>query len=383
VLNRVCIYHNILWSKYKGVVFSEVHSSSNRTGINVSFIQVAETQAQRVAIGKIDLSYHRYPYRLLFPGSYESVPTWRRIFALSKDLIRNPCDLVVLPGYEHVEYWAMLFLCILLGRKRAVFCDSTKYDRPKYLWKDIAKGLFFRRCHGFFCYGSRSKEYVLSYGVEEKRIKMRCQAAALPHAYDPENVLDEYRANPFKDSTSAKFLYVGRLSIEKGLDDLLEAFSQIHGRSSEATLDLVGAGPLQEKLSARVKSLGLEQSVKFLGPKNVHEIAQLFMASAALVLPSHSEPWGLVVNESLSYGCPVVVSNVCGCVPELVLDGVTGYSYPVRDVSALAQAMLNASRLSTDRLAVARKCLDVIKDFSPDNAASQILDGCIRIMGGK
>jgi glycosyltransferase involved in cell wall biosynthesis len=302
--------------------------------------------------------------------------------ALSKDLIRNPCDLVVLPGYEHIEYWVMLSVCILLGRKRAVFCDSTKYDRPKYLLKEIAKGLFFRRCHGFFCYGSRSKEYVLSYGVEEKRIRIRCQAAALPQAYDPENVLNEYRANPLKDSTSAKFLYVGRLSIEKGLDDLLEAFKQIRGKFPEMTLDLVGAGPLQEKLSARVQSLGLEQSVKFLGPKNVNEIARLFVRSTALVLPSHSEPWGLVVNESLSYGCPVVVSNVCGCVPELVLDGVTGYSYPVRDVSALAQAMLNASRLSTDRLAVAQKCLDVIKDFAPDTAASQILDGCIRILDG-
>jgi len=382
VLNRVSIYHNILWSKYKGVVFTAVHSCSNQIGIEVSFIQVAETEAQRIAIGKIDLSYHKYPYRLLFAGSFDSVPIWRRIFALSRDLIRNPCELVVLPGYEHIEYWAMLGVCILLRRKRAVFCDSTVYDRPKYLWKEIAKGVFFRGCHGFFCYGRRSKEYLLSYGVDEKKIKYRVQAAALPPAYDPAKVIGEYRANSFKGSTSSTFLYVGRLSVEKGLDDLLEAFNEVLAKLPESKLDLVGAGPLKEMLAARIKKLGLEQSVKLLGPKNVEEIGRLFMSSTALVLPSHSEPWGLVVNESLSYGCPVVVSNVCGCVPELVLQGVTGYSYPVRNVSALAQAMLDTSRLSTDRVAVAQKCMNLISKYSPSVAASQILDGCAQILDG-
>ena len=84
------------------------------------------------------------------------------------------------------------------------------------------------------------------------------------------------------------------------------------------------------------------------------EIGELFMPSAALVLPSHSEPWGLVVNESLSYGCPVVVSNVCGCVPDLVIDGVTGYSFPVGNIEALSKAMLLTAEMSADRVAVAQ-----------------------------
>jgi glycosyltransferase involved in cell wall biosynthesis len=383
VLNRVNIYHNILWSKYKGAVFTKVHSASDRVGINVSFVQVAETEDQRVAISNIDLSYHQYPYRLLFAGSFERVPIWRKMFALSNDLIRNPSDLVVLPGYEHIEYWTMLLVCILLRRKRAVFCDSTVYDRPKFRLKEIAKGLFFRRCHGFFCYGSRSKEYVLSYGVDERRIRFRCQAAALPHGYDPAKVLGEYRANASEASAPPTFLYVGRLSSEKGLGDLLEAFSQVHAKLPDAKLNLVGAGQLKDQLCAQVSQLGLEQAVEFLGPKTTEEIGRLFMSSTALVLPSHSEPWGLVVNESLSYGCPVVVSHVCGCVPELVLKDITGYSYPVGDVPALAQAMLDVTRLSRDRVAVAQKCIDLIAGFSPDVAASQILEGCARILDEK
>jgi glycosyltransferase involved in cell wall biosynthesis len=381
VLHKVSIYHNILWSKYKGVVFSKVYSRSVGGGINVSFIQIAETEQQRVALGNIDLSYHKYPYRLLFPGSFDSVPVGRRILALMRDVLKNPSDLVVIPGYEHIEYWGMLLVCMLLRRKRAVFCDSTINDRPRsYLLRELAKGFFFRRCDGFFCYGIRSKDYLLSYGVNEKRIIFRYQAAALPHDYDRNEVLKEYRAIPSGERESPTFLYVGRLSGEKGLEDLLDGFKTVHARVPTAKLNLVGAGSLKQKLIDRAKALGLETSVSFLGAMGMDEIARLFMRSTALVLPSHSEPWGLVVNESLSYGCPVVVSDACGCVPELVLNGITGYSFPVGDVRALTDALLDVRRLSADRVALAERCMDIIAGYSPDVAASQILDGCQRML---
>jgi glycosyltransferase involved in cell wall biosynthesis len=90
----------------------------------------------------------------------------------------------------------------------------------------------------------------------------------------------------------------------------------------------------------------------------------------------------LVVNEALSYGCPVVVSNVCGCVPDLVIDGVTGYSFEVGNIEALSKAMLQTAEMSNDRAAAAKRCLEVIAGFTPERAASQILDGCARIIGG-
>jgi glycosyltransferase involved in cell wall biosynthesis len=171
------------------------------------------------------------------------------------------------------------------------------------------------------------------------------------------------------------------LSIEKGLYDLLEAFAKVHSKASNVRLDLVGAGPLRAELMARVSELKLEHVVSFLGAKNITEIAELFVESTASVLPSHSEPWGLVVNESLSYGCPAVVSNVCGCVPDLVVDGVTGYSFEVGDIEALSRAMLSTIELAADRVAVAKQCLAVISEYTPNHAASQILDGCARIVG--
>ena len=378
---HVSIYHNILWSKYKGGVFSQVYVQSQARGIGTSFIQIAETDDERIALGDVDLSYHQYPFRLLFRGAYGHPSRWRRVATLVQDVLKNSSDLVVMPGYHRVEYWAMLLVCILLRRKRAVFCDSTEFDRPKTNWRELAKRVFFSGCDGFFCYGIRSKEYLLKYGAEESKIVYRCQAAALPHEYDPAKVLARYEALPRSTSKVHRFTYVGRLSIEKGLFDLLEAFATVHATASNVRLDLVGAGPLRAELMARVSELKLEHVVALLGAKTIDEIAELFTDSTASVLPSHSEPWGLVVNESLSYGCPVVVSSVCGCVPDLVVDGVTGYSFEVGDIEALSRAMLSTIEMAADRVAVARQCLAVISEYTPNRAAAQILDGCLRIVG--
>jgi glycosyltransferase involved in cell wall biosynthesis len=378
---RVRIYHNNLWAKYKGAIFSIIHSNSSQSGIATSFVQFAESEPERARLGSVDFSYHQYPYRLLFPGSYDDVPLRKLVTAATADVLMNPGELVVLPGYHRIEYWAMLIVCILLRRKRAVFCDSTAYDGDKNHWKEKAKAFFFRHCDGFFCYGVRSKEYVESYGVNERKIFYRCQAAALPHGYDASAVLAHYENNGGDAATTPRFVYVGRLSVEKGLFDLLEAFRYLRDQMPEAKLDIVGAGLLRDELVERTRRLGLESAITFLGAKTQEEIGQRLMRSAALILPSHREPWGLVVNEALSYGCPVVVSNICGCVPELVLDGVTGYSFPIGDIRALCAAMIAAARMSIDRLSAAKRCLDLIAKYSPERAASEILRGCVKMLG--
>jgi glycosyltransferase involved in cell wall biosynthesis len=89
----------------------------------------------------------------------------------------------------------------------------------------------------------------------------------------------------------------------------------------------------------------------------------------------------LVVNEALSYGCPVVVSSACGCVPDLVRDGLTGYSFEVGNVDDLVKAMDAVRSFSDNREAVARRCLDVVSEYTPERASSQILDGCVRMVG--
>ncbi len=376
----VAFYHNILWSKYKGLVFSSLAAQSESSSIDASFVQIAENDVSRLGLGSIDLSYHKYPYRLLFRGCINQISTLRLVTALVRDLWRHPTELVVLPGYHLVGYWAMLLVCLLLRRKRAVFCDATAYDQPRGGLKEHAKRLFFRLCDGVFCYGLRSAEYIKSYGVEAKKITFPCQAAALPHEYDATAVRHFYHTVTLDYCIAPRFIYIGRLAKEKGLIDAFVAFSEVRKLHPRGHFDLFGVGPIRDELVAKTQELGVAAATTFHGSRDLSEIAPLLLQSTALLLPSYSEPWGLVVNEALSYGCPVIVSDHCGCVPELVIDGVTGYSFETGNSSALAAAMEAIIGLSADRRRLAEQCIETIAIYTPEKAASQILQGCARIL---
>ena len=220
-------------------------------------------------------------------------------------------------------------------------------------------------------------------GANESDIVIPCVAAALPHGYDASEVLSQYGRQNAETFNLPRFLYVGRLAPEKGLMDLLDAFSLVRMKMPAAHLDIIGEGTLRAKLIDHLGELGLAEAVTLHGTLNLSDIVPQYFCSVALVLPSHREPWGLVVNESLSYGCPVVVSDRCGCVPELVVDGVTGYCFNAGDIEALSEAMLAVSRLSGDRSTIAKQCIDVVSALSPERAASRMMVGCTRLLGAR
>lgn len=371
----IYLFHNILWSKYKGGVFSALHRKLTVECPKFTFVQIAETDGDRIGLSEVDLSYHKYPFKLLFKGAYSAVPKWTLLHTLFNQVWLTPADLVLLPGFHTTEFWAMLLAAKLRGKVVGVFCDSTEYDRPRSYLKGLFKRLFFSRCDVFFGYGQRSHDYLKMYGANPAHIYFRCQAAALPHDYDASTVLAR-RAALAPANDAPRFLYVGRLSPEKGLDTQLHAFAQVIKSLHNARLVLVGSGPSKDSLQELTKQLGLTNSVEFTGSKDVDALREEYLRASCFVLPSTSEPWGLVVNEALSYGCPVVVSHRCGCVPELVVDGVSGYVFTAGDVGDLAEKMLTAAREFSDPRVTADKCLSVILVYSPEAAARQILDGC-------
>jgi glycosyltransferase involved in cell wall biosynthesis len=370
----VTIFHNVVWSRHKAVVFSALHTISAASPIKYSIVQISETEHFRLGFSEVDYSYHRYPMRTLFNGCYEDVPTWRMMYRLTMEVLRTPADLVVLPGYHRPEYWAMLLACIATGKRRAVFCDSTGRDRPRRLLTSIPKRVFFSLCDGYFGFGERSREYLMSLGAKRERIFVPCQAAALPWSFVPEHALDErLHARSNQDPV---FLFVGRLSQEKGVEALLDAFAAIRQRIPQAKLRIVGTGPQGEQLQKRADESGLGEAVCFVGSLQDEGLSREYFGASCLVLPSFSEPWGLVVNEALSHGCPAVVSDNCGCVPELVIDAVTGYAFRSGDGASLHRTMLKALEAFADTEKTARACMDVIQRFDPPNAASNIARGC-------
>lgn len=127
---------------------------------------------------------------------------------------------------------------------------------------------------------------------------------------------------------------VGRLVPYKGFEVLLDAMREI-----DATLLLIGTGPLREELQARIVALGIQNKVHMLG--YVSDTVPYYRASKMLVLPSVSraESFGLVQVEAMAAGIPVINTDIASGVPEVSVDGVTGITVPPNDPSALARAI--------------------------------------------
>lgn len=356
---HVEIWHNVLWSRYKGRVFSALHRLAQARDQDVRFVQMAETESGRLALGPVDLDYHRYPFELLYHGPIDRVPRWRSVPLFFWRGLTSRADFVVIAGYAAPQDWAQLIGLILSATPRGVFCDSTLGESKPGFWRGVAKRLFFRRADLIFCYGERAWTMALHFGARPRTLVRRCQAAALPDDYDATAVPALRRASKYP-----RFLYVGRLAPEKNLDRLLSAFGRFRAVQSAAELRLVGDGPLRDRLGDR-------EGVTFVGGLNQDQLASEYLAATALILPSLREPWGLVVNEALAYGCPVLVSDQCGCVPELVRTGETGLSFDAYDEDALLAGMrqLMADPPSPET------CLAAIAEFTPEAAAGNILDG--------
>jgi glycosyltransferase involved in cell wall biosynthesis len=371
------LWHNILWSSYKGAVYSEIHRLAQERGINVRFFQIAETDKARKALTNLNLSYHNYPYELVFRGSHDAIPLRLLYWKLAKYVVTSRADVIALAGYHKPEYWLQLVVGRLVGKKMGVFCDATAYENRPTLVKSILKRFFFRSCHVCFCYGERSASYVESFGVARERIVAGCQAAALPHDYTASDALRK-RIAYTAQATSLRYLYVGRLSPEKNLEVLLEAFAKVLAGGRAATLIIVGAGPQRAELEALARSLSIDAQVEFLGSKNGNELYDEYLRATCLMLPSRREPWGLVVNEALAHGCPVIVSDHCGCIPELVVDRTTGFVVNCGNVDELADKMEAAAVDFRDVETTAKACLAQIAPFTPTAAAGRVLAGLLK-----
>lgn len=138
---------------------------------------------------------------------------------------------------------------------------------------------------------------------------------------------------------SPRFLFVGRLDREKGVDVLLAAMRRVLPTHPQATLRIVGRGADHERLVGLSQDLGLDSAVTFTGWLEPPQVEREISAAWALVAPSlWAEPFGMVAPEAMVRGVPVIASD-CGGFADTVTDGETGFLVPAGDTAALADRM--------------------------------------------
>src|SRR5262249_15730540 len=162
------------------------------------------------------------------------------------------------------------------------------------------------------------------------------------HAADAATSRPALRAGLSLDPHRPVILYASKFEARKRPEDLLEAYERAAKRLQGLRtpyLLFVGDGEMRPAIEREARTKALHD-VRFLGFRNQMELPALYGLCDVFVLPSFREPWGLVVNEVMAVGRPVVVSDQVGCARDLVRNGMNGFVFPAGDVAAMAGALV-------------------------------------------
>jgi glycosyltransferase involved in cell wall biosynthesis len=322
-----------------------------------------------------DAFIYDYPYKVLFERSLDQVSFAERRQALFRIFNDYQPGVLNITGYFDWAQVLLMFYARWKGVKVVISSESSSADHNRSAWKEWIKKVIVGRANAFFCFGETSAKYLESLGVAKSAIRVKNAAVideqVIRNRYD--ETKRELAASAGADPVSRKFVYVGRLAPEKNLTTLVWAFDNVVRQTgSDWKLLFVGDGPERANLDKLVTDSGIAAQVIFAGGSPWHQVPGWLAQSDVLVLPSKSEPWGLVVNEAMVCGMPVIVSQTCGCAPDLVRNGVNGFTFDYARQSDLEEHLSFFIR-NPDRIAgMGQESVKLIAPFASGPVAAQM-----------
>lgn len=338
-----------------------------------------------IFLSKTDASLRQWrAYEDEIRFSYEVLPSWRQRIGKYNILLNHSLagalhnadpDLIICGGYNYLASWQAMRWAAHHQVQFLLWSESTASDRrSRHLMVESLKKLFFRNCAAFVVPGKSAQDYLEQMGVPRKNIfiarnavdigrfseigrKARAEAARARH----ELVLPE-----------RYFLFVGRLVREKGVVDLIQAYGELPPEMRERIgLVFAGDGPMRAELEARARDV-YPGTVRFTGFVDRDGLAPIYSLAECIVLPTYTDTWGLVVNEAMACGLPVICTRVAGCAVELVQSN--GRLIEPGNVPELRRAMMEIAADPVLRNGMSAQSEEMIREFSPEVWASGIVE---------
>ncbi|WP_374951908.1 glycosyltransferase family 4 protein [Mucilaginibacter sp.] len=175
-----------------------------------------------------------------------------------------------------------------------------------------------------------------------------------------------------ENKSGGTIICVARLVPVKNIDSLLKAWQKVQQHNSGYRLMIVGNGPQEEKLKQLSHNLGLI-TVDFVDAVNNYQLPAYLSRCDAFILPSLSETWGLVVNEAMAAGLPVLLSRTINAADDLLQTGINGYGFNPQDVDEISQVIIQF--IDTDRqrkASMGKASLEIIAKFTFDKMGEQL-----------
>lgn len=277
----------------------------------------------------------------------------------------NPKHLFII-GYQE-RFSIMALAWAKLFRRSSIMMLESKFDdQPRQFAKEVAKSVITFLFDGILAGGTPQFQYAKALLAHKGKVRV---------GYD---CVDNYwwRCASAGCARERYFLIYGRLVAKKDCQGAVKAFAKYVARSlgmgiQPFRLEIVGSGPEAPNITNEIHSLGLDDFIGMRGYMTRSEVVRWVGSAACVLLPSsHYEQWGLVVNEALACGTPVIVSKACGCVADLVENEKTGFTFAPRNYDELADCMWKVAQLTHEQqLEMALHCAKRVEMFSLDNFA--------------
>lgn len=325
-----------------------------------------------------------YKHRL-FPSSKGKAtknsfawPNWD----LLADVVRQEYDVLWINSYIGTNALLARIAAFVSGTP-VFFRDDTNLLTPRPLWKRVLKGLLLRnflRGAWALYVGEQSRQYWASYGVPRERLFFAPHC--VDNAYWSSKALellpkrDQIRKTFGIDDDAPVILFCGKFIPKKQPLMLLSAFAKIR-KEMPCWLLMVGDGQLRFAVEQQIHDLGIEDAV-LPGFLNQNELPFAYAAGDVFVLPSaFHETWGLVVNEAMNFGLPIVVSDQVGCSKDLVKDGWNGFVFAHDDESQLVESLQQLVKDAPLREQFGKHSAERVAAYSVEACANGIvLAGC-------
>lgn len=282
---------------------------------------------------------------------------------LKKFVLSLAPDIVYVSGWMYWKYLKVLYHLRKLDIPVLVGFDDIWWKTPKQRLASIIfpliKNKFFS--HAWVA-GPYQYEYARRLGFESKNIVFNCLSADI-------GMFNSFyhKRKQHQISLPRHFLYVGRLSEEKGVDLLFEAWDRIKEHRKGWKLTAIGNGTLLDELKEH-KDIEI---IDFLQPADL--INKLY-SYGCLIIPSKKEQWSLVMHEFSAAGFPIVVSNVCGALPLFVVHNYNGFVFSSLSVQGLADQMIKIIQLSENELTImSNRSHELGQRITPEIAAASFL----------
>jgi 1,2-diacylglycerol 3-alpha-glucosyltransferase len=286
-------------------------------------------------------------------------------------------DVVAIPGWSHPGALSALLWCLGEGRPAVLMSESGMHDEPRRRAREAAKRRLVRLFSSALVGGAPHREYACALGLPAPAVFAGYDAVDNAHfarGASQARASDQCLRQRF-GLPACFFLASARFVARKNLLRLLDAYAEYRRRAGAGPwrLVLLGDGPLRAQLESRIARLDLTGAVILPGFRQYDELPAWYGLAGAFVHASVTEPWGLVVNEAMAAGLPVIVSERCGCAPDLVRDGINGFTFDPCDARRLADLMLRVAADEGARAAMGEASRRIVADWGPERFAAGMM----------